>query len=163
MVHDSKVSRFAREFFGQWLGYRDFLTQESVNRTAFPTFDDALKQAMFEEPTRLVTHLIQNDRSIIDVISCMVPAMAMRPSASRGGSMASVTSSQKLLRSGCRTTAPPVLRRPRRPSRPHRRRARASHDRRHLRRREAGSSSGAADADRNQTARTTSARFDSVR
>ena len=53
MLKDPKVSRFALEFFGQWLGYRDFLTQESVNRQVFPAFDDALKQAMFEEPTRL--------------------------------------------------------------------------------------------------------------
>ena len=53
MVKDPKVSRFALEFFGQWLGYRDFLTQEAVNRQVFPAFDDALKQAMFEEPTRL--------------------------------------------------------------------------------------------------------------
>lgn len=69
MVRDPKVSRFARELFGQWLGYRDFLTQESVNRTAFPAFDDALKQAMFEEPTRLVTHLIQNDKPITDLLN----------------------------------------------------------------------------------------------
>ena len=51
-------------------------------------------------------------------------------------------------RSGCRTTAPPVRRRLHRPNRRHHRRARASHGRRHLHRREAGSSSGAADADR---------------
>ncbi len=53
MLKDPKVSRFALEFFGQWLGYRDFLKQEAVNRQVFPMFDDALKQAMFEEPTRL--------------------------------------------------------------------------------------------------------------
>src|SRR5262249_25638898 len=38
MTRGPKVSRFARELFGQWLGYRDFLTQESVNRMAFPAF-----------------------------------------------------------------------------------------------------------------------------
>jgi len=30
-----------REFFGQWLGYRSFLEQESVDRTVFKDFDDA--------------------------------------------------------------------------------------------------------------------------
>jgi hypothetical protein len=35
-----------------------------VNRAAFPAFDDALKNAMFEEPTRLITHLIQEGKPI---------------------------------------------------------------------------------------------------
>jgi hypothetical protein len=69
MARDPKASRFSGEFFGQWLGYRDFLTQESVNRTVFPAFDDALRQAMFEEPTRLATHLIRNDLPIIDLLN----------------------------------------------------------------------------------------------
>jgi Protein of unknown function (DUF1592)/Protein of unknown function (DUF1588)/Protein of unknown function (DUF1585)/Protein of unknown function (DUF1595) len=68
MLRDEKVSRFALEFFGQWLGHRDFLAQESVSRQAFPVFDDALKQAMFEEPTRLITHLIQKDRPITELL-----------------------------------------------------------------------------------------------
>lgn len=68
MLRDPRVSRFAQEFFGQWLGYRDFLTQEAVNRQAFPAFDDALKRAMFEEPTRLIADLIQNDRPITDLL-----------------------------------------------------------------------------------------------
>ncbi len=55
MLKDPKVSGFALEFFGQWLQYGDFLKSESVNRQVFPEFDDALKQAMFEEPTRFAT------------------------------------------------------------------------------------------------------------
>jgi len=69
MLKDPRVSRFAQEFFGQWLGYRDFLTQETVNRQVFPGFDDALRQSMFEEPTRLATHLIQRDRPITELIN----------------------------------------------------------------------------------------------
>ncbi|MBA4188648.1 MAG: hypothetical protein C0467_11670 [Planctomycetaceae bacterium] len=69
MLKDPKVSRFAQEFFGQWLGYRAFMTEEAVNRQAFPTFDDALKQAMFEEPTRLFTFLIQQDRPITELLN----------------------------------------------------------------------------------------------
>jgi hypothetical protein len=68
MLNDPKVSAFALEFFGQWLRYRDFLTQESVDRRVFPAFNDDLKQAMFEEPTRLVTHLIQNNLPVTDVL-----------------------------------------------------------------------------------------------
>lgn len=68
MLQDPKVSGFALEFFGQWLRYRDFLSQESVDRRVFPAFNDDLKQAMFEEPTRLVTHLIQHNLPVTDVL-----------------------------------------------------------------------------------------------
>jgi hypothetical protein len=69
MLRDPKVSAFALEFFGQWLGHRDFLDQESVNREVFRDFDDALKRSMFEEPTRVITHLIQNDLPVTDLLS----------------------------------------------------------------------------------------------
>ena len=68
MLQDPKVSGFALEFFGQWLNYRDFRQAAAVNRTVFPAFDDALKQAMFEEPTRLVTHVLQNDLPITELL-----------------------------------------------------------------------------------------------
>lgn len=68
MLRDPKVCGFAVNFFGQWLNYRDFRQTEAVNRTAFPAFDDALKQAMFEEPTRLVSHILQNDLPITDLL-----------------------------------------------------------------------------------------------
>ena len=68
MLKSPKVSGFALEFFGQWLNYRDFLKTEAVNRTVFPAFDDSLKQAMFEEPTRLATHLLQNDLPLTELL-----------------------------------------------------------------------------------------------
>ena len=68
MLQDPKVSAFALEFFGQWLRYRDFLSQESVDRNVFPAFTDELRQAMFEEPTRLATHLIQNNLPVTDLL-----------------------------------------------------------------------------------------------
>jgi hypothetical protein len=69
MLKDPKVGEFSLEFFGQWLGHRDFLSQESVNREVFRHFDDELKQAMFDEPTRVITDLIQNDRPVTDLLS----------------------------------------------------------------------------------------------
>ena len=68
MLKDPKVNGFALEFFGQWLQYGDFLKSESVNRQVFPEFDDALKQAMFEEPTRFATALIQDNRSVLELL-----------------------------------------------------------------------------------------------
>lgn len=69
MLKSPKVSAFALEFFGPWLRYRDFLEQESVSREVFQQFDDALKQAMFEEPTRVATRLIQQNRPVTELLS----------------------------------------------------------------------------------------------
>lgn len=69
MLKSQKVSGFALEFFGPWLRYRDFIEQESISREVFPQFDDALKQAMFEEPTRVTTRLIQQDRPLTELLS----------------------------------------------------------------------------------------------
>ncbi|MEI8380309.1 MAG: DUF1592 domain-containing protein [Planctomycetota bacterium] len=68
MLKDERVTDFAAEFFGQWLGYRDFAQQESVDRNIFKEFDDPLKLAMLEEPTRLATHLIRNNLPITQLI-----------------------------------------------------------------------------------------------
>ncbi|MFO1046080.1 MAG: DUF1592 domain-containing protein [Planctomycetaceae bacterium] len=68
MLKDERVAGFAAEFFGQWLGYRDFAQQESVDRNIFKDFDDPLKLAMIEEPTRLASHLIRNDLPITQLI-----------------------------------------------------------------------------------------------
>jgi hypothetical protein len=69
MLKDPKVSGFALEFLGPWLRYRDFLEQESVSRELFPMFDAQLKQSMFEEPTRLATHLIQQNRPVSELLN----------------------------------------------------------------------------------------------
>jgi hypothetical protein len=68
MLKDEKVHGFAQEFFGQWLGYRDFDQKESVDRNVFRDFDEPLKQAMFEEPTRLASHLIRNDLPVTQLL-----------------------------------------------------------------------------------------------
>lgn len=64
MLQAPQTTDFAREFFGQWLGYRDFPQQEAIDRAIFRDFDDPLKAAVYEEPTRLAAHLIQNDLPI---------------------------------------------------------------------------------------------------
>ncbi len=69
MLRDPKVAGMALEFFGPWLRYRDFLQTAAASRTAFPKFDDALKQAMFEEPTRLASLLVQQNRSVLDLLA----------------------------------------------------------------------------------------------
>lgn len=68
MLRDPKVRGFSLEFFGQWLNYKDFKQTEAVNRAAFPAFDDALRDAMFEEPTRLASHVLQHNLPLTDLL-----------------------------------------------------------------------------------------------
>jgi hypothetical protein len=69
MLQDPRVSSLAREFLGQWLRYRDFLVKDPIQPGAFPEYDDVLRQAMIEEPTRLATHLIQFDQPLTNLIN----------------------------------------------------------------------------------------------
>ena len=69
MMKDDRVSAFAREFFGQWLRYRDYLVKDPIVAEAFPGYTDELREAMFEEPARLVSSLIQEDRPITELLT----------------------------------------------------------------------------------------------
>lgn len=69
MLHDSRINRFAGEFFGQWLRYRDYLEKDSIQADAYPGYTEELKAAIFEEPMRLATFLIQNDRPVTELLS----------------------------------------------------------------------------------------------
>lgn len=69
MLKDDRVNAFAREFFGQWLRYRDFIEKNPINAEAFPGYTDELRLAMFEEPAWLLTSLIQKDRPVTDLLN----------------------------------------------------------------------------------------------
>ena len=45
MLKDERSSAFAREFFGQWLRYRDFLSKDPINAAAFPSYTGELKES----------------------------------------------------------------------------------------------------------------------
>jgi hypothetical protein len=68
MMKDPKTEAFAREFFGQWLRYRDYMARDTIPPNTFPGYDAPLREAMFEEPTRLLTHLIQQDASVDELL-----------------------------------------------------------------------------------------------
>ena len=68
MLKDPKVSGLATEFTGNWLVFRQFETNNSVDRMRFPTFDDNLREAMFQEPIHFMQDNIQNDRSVLDLL-----------------------------------------------------------------------------------------------
>ncbi len=68
MLKDDRVRGFATEFGGNWLDFRHFETNNSVDRQRFPTFNNDLREAMFQEPIRFIEDTIQNDRSVLDML-----------------------------------------------------------------------------------------------
>ncbi|MBC7853159.1 MAG: DUF1592 domain-containing protein, partial [Pirellulaceae bacterium] len=68
MLKDKKVRGLAVEFGGNWLDFRRFEEHNSVDRQRFTTFDNELRQAMFEEPVRFLLDVIQENRSVLDFL-----------------------------------------------------------------------------------------------
>ncbi|MHA3771789.1 DUF1592 domain-containing protein [Verrucomicrobiota bacterium sgz303538] len=68
MMRDERIRGFALEFGGNWLDVRRFEEHNSVNRERFPSFDNDLRQAMFEEPIRFLIDVVREDRSILDFL-----------------------------------------------------------------------------------------------
>jgi hypothetical protein len=68
MLKDERVAGLATEFTGNWLAFRQFQTNNSVDRERFPTFNDDLREAMFQEPIHFVEDSISNDRSVLDML-----------------------------------------------------------------------------------------------
>jgi mono/diheme cytochrome c family protein len=68
MLQDPRARALAVEFGGNWLDFRRFEEWSSVDRQRFPTFDNDLRQAMFEEPVRFFVDVIQQDRSVLDFL-----------------------------------------------------------------------------------------------
>lgn len=68
MINDDRIGRLATEFGGQWLDFRQFQQHNSVDRELFPSFNDDLRTAMFEEPIRFLEYIIKQDRSMLDCL-----------------------------------------------------------------------------------------------
>ncbi len=68
MLKDPRVRGMATEFTGNWLGTRQFETNNSVDRARFPTFNNDLREAMFQEPIRYVQDAISQNRSVLDLV-----------------------------------------------------------------------------------------------
>ena len=66
-VYD-RSRRLATEFGTSWLGVRRFEEFNSVDRERFPAFTNELRRAFFEEPVRLLTAVIREDRPVTDLL-----------------------------------------------------------------------------------------------
>jgi hypothetical protein len=68
MLKDPRVLGMATEFTGNWLSFRQFETNNSVDRARFPSFNNDLREAMFQEPVRLMEDAVLHNRSVMDLI-----------------------------------------------------------------------------------------------
>ncbi len=68
MLKDPRIRNLATEFEGHWLDFRRFEEHNSVDRERFPTFDNDLRKAMFEEPIRFFVDIVANDRSVLNFV-----------------------------------------------------------------------------------------------
>lgn len=68
MMQDERVRGLATEFGGNWLDIRRFEEHNAVDRDRFPQFTNELRTAMFEEPMRFFTDLVQRNGSVLDFV-----------------------------------------------------------------------------------------------
>src|SRR5262249_49944889 len=68
LLADPKARALAVEFGGNWLDFRRVGELNTVDRERFPRFTNELRQAMFEEPVRLLLDVMQRDRPVLDLI-----------------------------------------------------------------------------------------------
>jgi hypothetical protein len=68
MLRDPRVRALATEFAGNWLDFRRFEEHNAVDRERFPSFNNELRQAMFEEPIRYFVDVAQHNRSVLDLL-----------------------------------------------------------------------------------------------
>ncbi|HZY87792.1 MAG TPA: DUF1592 domain-containing protein, partial [Gemmataceae bacterium] len=68
LLRDPRARGLATEFAGNWLDFRRFEEHNGVDRGRFPEFTGELRQAMFEEPVRYFTDVVQRDRSVLDLL-----------------------------------------------------------------------------------------------
>jgi hypothetical protein len=68
MLRDERARALAVEFGGNWLDFRRFEEHNSVDRERFPSFDNNLRAAMFEEPVRFFMDIVRQNRSVLEFL-----------------------------------------------------------------------------------------------
>ena len=67
MLADEKSQRFCQQFVRQWLGTHS-LDYLHVDRKIYPHFDDALREAMREEPVAFFAEVLRQDHSVLEFL-----------------------------------------------------------------------------------------------
>lgn len=68
MVASPRIRGFAVEFLTSWLGVRRFDSHNAVDKERYPEFNEALQDAMFEEPVRVFVDLLRRDGRLVELL-----------------------------------------------------------------------------------------------
>ncbi|MBI3415025.1 MAG: DUF1592 domain-containing protein [Verrucomicrobia bacterium] len=68
MLQDDRIRGLATEFCGNWLDFRRFEEHNAVDRERFKSFNNELREAMFEEPIRFMVDLVREDRPVFNFL-----------------------------------------------------------------------------------------------
>ena len=68
MLKDPRVRGLVTEFGGNFLDFRRFEEHNAVDRDRFSTFNNELRQAMFEEPVRFMLDVVRENRPVTDLL-----------------------------------------------------------------------------------------------
>lgn len=66
MLKSPKMRAMATEFGANWLDFRRFEEHNAVDRARFPSFNDNLRESMFQEPIHFMMDTFQNNGSVLD-------------------------------------------------------------------------------------------------
>ncbi len=69
MLADRRSKALVDNFFGQWLGLREMQTHQP-DQAHFPEFDDSLREAMLDEVHAVLLEILQQNRSLTELIDC---------------------------------------------------------------------------------------------
>jgi hypothetical protein len=68
MLRDPKIRGVAMEFATQWIHIRDLRQNREKNEKLFPTFDNALRDALFEEAVHFFEYLFREGRPVRELL-----------------------------------------------------------------------------------------------
>ena len=68
MLEDPRSGALSTEFIGQWLGVRQFENFNGIDRKRFPSFTNALRKSMYQEPLRYFGDVVKRNGSLVSLI-----------------------------------------------------------------------------------------------
>ena len=68
LLQDERSEALADQFFGNWLEFRHIRDYDEPNLERFPEYTESLREAMYEETLHFTHEIIQQDRSILNLV-----------------------------------------------------------------------------------------------
>ncbi len=68
LLRDERSAALADQFFGNWLEFRHIREYDEPNLDLFPEYTDSLREAMYQEALHFAREIIQQDRSILNLV-----------------------------------------------------------------------------------------------